>query len=548
MAFMAEILANPCAQLRIDVRAACMNCDEVRMASVASDDMADLAWLGEVRQRLGRPLRVLHIGNIANNAFNNARIQRDHGIEADVLCIDNYHIMATPEWEEAHFETPPADAFFPDWWSVNLHGYKRPRWFASAPLPDACRYLEARAGGISADSERFWNRMEHERYVRCSKEPAARAGLIRRKVGWKLRYEYRKLFAQFSRSANRHDCTAKKFGALGLSELVGLWKARHGSTPFPAVAADIEHYWEGYRHIQPLFAHYDIVQGYAQEGIWALLAGKPYAAYEHGTLRQLPFEDNAVGRIVALVYGLADQVFVTNTDCLASADRLGLQAGRITSLPHAFNDAKLRRFREDNTGLKPPPGALSLFMPARQDWLDRDPNMAKGNDLFFRAVAELVQEGNFITITAVSWGRDLEASKALITELGLDAHITWREPLQKADLWRAYLTHHAVVDQFQLRALGGVTFEALALGRRVVTALDIPTAQGFFGQAPPLFAADSVASIAAALRQIASDPDDVAMVGSRAASWIENYHSARRVTALQARTYRKMLDAMVSTV
>jgi len=29
--------------------------------------------------RLGRPLRVLHIGNIANNAYNNARIQRQYG-------------------------------------------------------------------------------------------------------------------------------------------------------------------------------------------------------------------------------------------------------------------------------------------------------------------------------------------------------------------------------------------------------------------------------------------------------------------------------------
>lgn len=545
---MAVILVNRCARLRIDVQAVCMNCDEVRMASVANDDMADLAWLHKVRQRMGRPLRVLHIGNIANNAFNNARIQREHGIEADVLCIDNYHIMATPEWEEARFDTPPADAFFPDWWSINLNGYQRPRWFASAPLPDACRYLEACANGRMAAVERSWNKMEQERYVRCSKDWAARVGLVRRKVGWKLRYECRKLLARFATSAIRHENMAKKFGALSLSELISLWQARCGSTPFPAIAADIEHYWEGYRHIEPLFAHYDIVQGYAQEGIWALLAGKPYAAYEHGTLRQLPFEDNAVGRMVALVYGLADQVFVTNTDCLASAERLGLHAARITPLPHAFDDAKLRRFREDNAGLKPAPGPLTLFMPARQDWLDGDPNMAKGNDLFFRAVAELVREGTFLTITAISWGRDLEASKKLIAELGLEAHITWKKPMQKADLWRAYLTHHAVVDQFQLQALGGVTFESLALGRRVVTALDMSTAQRFFGEAPPLFAADSVASIAAVLRQIASDPDDVAMIGKRAASWIENNHSARRVTALQARTYRKMLDDMVGTV
>ena len=56
----------------------------------------------------------------------------------------------------------------------------------------------------------------------------------------------------------------------------------------------------------------------------------------------------------------------------------------------------------------------------------------------------------------------------------------WLAPLQKQDLWKAYLSSHAVLDQFVLPSFGGVTFEALALGCRVLTNVDTAAAQRFF--------------------------------------------------------------------
>src|SRR5215510_1061414 len=76
--------------------------------------------LAEFERRKGRKLRVLHIGNIANNAYNNAKIQRQRGIDADVLSFDYYHIMACPEWEDAEFLGKIEDDNFPDWWAVDL--------------------------------------------------------------------------------------------------------------------------------------------------------------------------------------------------------------------------------------------------------------------------------------------------------------------------------------------------------------------------------------------------------------------------------------------
>lgn len=499
-----------------------------------------LGWSNEVRARLGRPLRVLHIGNIANNAFNNARIQRQHGIDADVLSFDYYHIMATPEWEEASFASLPADAFFPDWRSVDLGDYRRPRWFASGPLADCSRYLRAHVEK-APEADRLWLRLEHERFIRCSRSLRAQAGLFRRKIGWKLAYERKKLNARLGRGEGGAERAALGAGSLGLAGLEKRWREQRPGRAMPARRCDLDYYWERFQHFATLMPHYDIVQGYAIDGLWPLLAGRAYAAYEHGTLRSLPFEDNPTGRLTALCFGLADQVLVTNLDCLASADRLGLDPALVLPLPHAFDDERLRDFAAAHAGLRPPADRIRFFTPARQDWCDGDPNLAKGNDRFLRAAATLAREGVDFEIVAVRWGRDVGPSQALASELGLGDRLRWVEPMQKPDLWRAYLTSHAVIDQFALPAFGGVTFEALALGRRVLNALDLTAAQRFFGTAPPLLVASSVAEIAAALRQVAADAPDAAGTGARGAAWIERFHSASRIMAVQARAYRTLL-------
>ncbi|MBM3678899.1 MAG: hypothetical protein FJW96_13625, partial [Actinobacteria bacterium] len=126
---------------------------------------------------LGRPLRVLHIGNIANNAYNNAKIQRAAGIEADVLCYDYYHVMGCPEWEDADFEGDVGDPFFPDWWAVDLGGYERPRWFVQGRASVCRAYLTAAREGRERKARRKWRRLQAERWVRC--RTTRRARIIR---------------------------------------------------------------------------------------------------------------------------------------------------------------------------------------------------------------------------------------------------------------------------------------------------------------------------------------------------------------------------------
>jgi glycosyltransferase involved in cell wall biosynthesis len=286
------------------------------------------------------------------------------------------------------------------------------------------------------------------------------------------------------------------------------------------------------------------VQGYAVAPIIPVLCGvRNFTAYEHGTLRKTPFEDTPVGRLCAIGFREAPITFVTNTDVLPSAHRLGLRDDQLVLLPHAIDSERLLQYGREHEHLRPrDAGTVTFLAPARQDWVDRDPSWTKGNDNALHALAILCNEGVPCRIVLAEWGRDIDATRRLIDELGLGDHVEWLPPLYKRSLWDAYIGAHAVLDQFVLEAIGGVAFEAMALGRRVLTALDVEAAAGFFGEAPPLLACKEPEELAAAMRLVAEDPLDAARRGDAAREWFARYHSSDRIVDLQLEAYGRVLD------
>lgn len=635
----------------------------------------------EWERRMGRPLRVLHIGNIANNAYNNAKVQRAFGIDADVVCYEYYHVMGCPEWEDADFDGDVVDPFYPDWWNVDLHGFRRPRWFVQGRLRTCQRYVLARSEGKRFRTRILWRRLRAERWLRCRSTVtaytlAALLGVIRgdpavvlaawriRLVTWRIRVRvvwttrktssyvrniahtaarktvaaaralvlilrtgdvrtagltvFPRRLARIARTPAQHELVTRAFAVAGgepgatvearidavlqkfmgedteaveeatdallsaagnapmsadieaLAESVLLeytdaeaahsaseivteilvedeWALRFHAlfpdrTP-PLTRVDYETYLPTLPLWEAIFEHYDIVQGYSSDPIIPLLARHPaFTAYEHGTLREIPFEDSARGRICALAYREAPVVFVTNSDVLSSARRLGLTESQLVFLPHAVDSGKLFRFADANASLAPKPGQTpTLFSPSRQDWLANDPNYSKGNDRLLHGLRIALDRGASVRLVLVSWGRDLDASRALIAELALDDVVEWVPPMKKSRLWERYLGAHAVVDQFLTPAIGGVTFEAIALGRRVISALDTVTAAKFFGESPPIFSCESAEEIADAIEEIAADLDDTAGRGDALRRWFSTYHSAERIVELQVGAYARLL-------
>jgi len=502
-------------------------------------------WYGNWLTKRGRPLRILHLGNIANNAFNNARIQRQYGLDAYVIAYENYHIMASPEWEEATFNGDLGDPFFPDWSKVDLAGYQRPRWFASGPLRLCCEMIEAEVGGESDRADAFRLKLKTVREAECSQ--TYRSFLIRQ--ARRLRRRLTRLSGEVREAAgvilNTVFLRPKKSDPNHL-RLIEIWKKARTSQQSEPTSRDFSGYRARLRDLKGLFRYFDVIQAYSTDGAWPLLAGQPYVAYEHGTLRAIPFANDITGRLAATVFLGADHVFVTNLDCMEAAERLGIPADRFSPLPHAFDEKRLVEFRHSHGEMRPPDDHVVFFHPARQDWLLADPSMIKGNDRLVRAFARISRTHPSAQLVMIAWGRDLEATRDLIKSLGVEGKIRWLDPMRKQDLWRTYLSSHAVLDQFVLPSFGGITFEALALGCRVITNVDVGAAERFFSRAPPIYSASSENEICQMLEQIILDPNDQARVGDAGAEWIKHHHSAKRIVELQLEIYRKFPGVMTS--
>lgn len=542
------------------------------------------AWLTEFEQRNGRPLRVLHIGNIANNAYNNAKIQRARGIDADVLSFDYYHIMATPEWEDAPFIGDPGDDYFPDWWSVELKGFRRPDWFVAGPLDPAIRYLLAKTSGSRA-TPWLWRWLSFERWILCRRSRLARivkavitaicghavaypmtpaSGLLLTRIGTACEsMAGRSLLERTGagRALARWGARMRRFGRtanLGADQTRHLRLAHRNLADIrtraarlfaeigrdnPPVEMDWFYRWWWHPYMSLLLRRYDVVQGYATYTALPFIAGRiPYAAYEHGTIRSIPFQPTGEGRMCMATYRGAAHVFVTNLDNLASAAAMGIDAARVTALPHAFDSGKLFRFATDNAAVVPPlEGPVVLLGPARQHWVDQNPGWAKGNDRLFSALRLVKDAGQTCLLRAVAWGNDLEDSRRRIAELGIGEMVEWVPVMSKRDLWTAYLGSHAVVDQFLVAGFSGVTFETMALGRRLLTHLDTALAATFFGEAPPLHCCSEPEQIATALLDIIADRNDCRRIGSANRTWIERYHSADRIVGLQVEAYAQLV-------
>lgn len=115
-------------------------------------------WIEAYRKKYSRPPRILLVGNIANNAYNNAKILSQVGLDCDVISYDYYHIMGCPEWEDADISGRIKDHFRPIWYKINLGGFERPKWFAQGPLDICIDYLIARREGKSSAKE-HWERL-----------------------------------------------------------------------------------------------------------------------------------------------------------------------------------------------------------------------------------------------------------------------------------------------------------------------------------------------------------------------------------------------------
>ena len=459
------------------------------------------AWVERFEQRNGRRPSILHIGNIANNAYLNASILNAVGIDCDVLCYDYYHVMACPEWESAIFNPNGIDQFRPRWSEVDLHGFERPRWFAQGPLNACLDYLIARRS--EDETEKAWERLNRER-----DDPPDVNKLVLDPSRPDIEPNPERLSLAFqSDFPLRSD-------QLSREELVT-------SLTFSGLY---------YGRLRYLLSLYDIVVGYATDGIIPLSVGKrPYFAYEHGTIRTLPFEATPAGRLCALAYSRADVTFITNCDTVVAAEKLNLVDYRF--MPHPINENVPTEPQADDLRrqlCERLEADFIAFHPARQHWdAERNPNWEKGNDIFLEGFARFVKTTRpRAAAVLIDWGNKVEQSKELIARLGIADRIAWVPPQNAVGMAVYIKASDVLADQFFLGAWGSTMPRALYFGTPAMLYVNEAIHRWCFPEMPPVVNTQSSEEVYTGLCRLLDERYANDLRG-RGRAWYDVYHSNR---------------------
>ena len=564
---------------------------------------ADDWWTPVVEQfhrRFGRGPRILHLSNIANNAYNNAKLLIDAGFECDVICADYYHIMGCPEWEDADFLGDIRDHFAPDWTEVDIQGFERPRWFAQGPASICIKYLHAMRTGKSYRSAHYWRLLsvanrtvpttswERAAFETLRNTVAATEIRLRRiqgyfiaalspdRVGEKVERTLRGWSsAELAQSAwygvleagcvtsARTVSRLMLFTTYALAFLrpTGVREAdRPNARLLEKVRGDFERtfadrmdkisrddlvafcWW--LEDWSRLFKAYDVIVGYGIDPILPYLAGVPYFALEHGTLRDIPWKNDAQGRLTALSYSRASHIFVTNLDCMESARSLG--GDRVSFINHPYDELHGEARSESEALRKELSSRLDanflIFFPTRHDWIENKGFADKANDVLLRAFARLRRNEMRVGMICCQWGHNVDESQALIRELGCADHVVWQEPMGMVRFERTALSCDVVADQFKLGAFGGIVFKALAVGAPVCTFLDEDSVQGTFSSVPPVINCRTEDEIVDRLADVFMAPERLGELSRASMDWVRREHSGRDTVETQLRQFVPVLE------
>ncbi len=534
-------------------------------------------------------LKILHVGNIAQNGYINASILRARGHDCDLVASDSLHSGDSPEWYELSGEEIDRtllgdDPFFPDYYALGRGMPVVGDWVAQGPfLPALICLLLKRRGDPRAHTalsalcylrfkmtalrtgDPFGSLLTPDAFeARLSLDDVPPA--LRRRIrlgrmaedywndivarvrlqddsayvrGWRPPLSQGTLDPYFALDSGLEDLM-RALRKRGLAEALFIefvgpstdhaHLTRRGFT----IEEAVPYLWTA-RILRDLASHYDVAIFYGDWCKFAFVAGvETYWALEHGTIRLLPFDGSVNGRMVAAGFLEAARVFLTNTDYATASPRLEFPPERRVYFPHPFDESAAFAFRR-TYGRRRDPMRVVFFCPARHEWTTGRADMQKGNDLYLRAGRLLLDRGRSdFALHCIDWGVDRHRSRALVDELGLADHVRWSPMLPKRALWGAMVDADAVIDQFAVSAIGGVTFETLALGRRLISRDDGVNNAVFFAEPPPIAAASTAGEIATRMLAVMDDPDDIAGRGDAGVAWVRLHHSAERVYELQA--------------
>ncbi len=264
---------------------------------------------------------------------------------------------------------------------------------------------------------------------------------------------------------------------------------------------------------------------------------RPFVVFPTGgDLHITPFEENLSGFLTRAAYRSAGHVLICETDYPRYVERLDTAVMRSfsplmldteTYAPGAAPDLRDAWTRKSG-------GTRFIVGVCRQSW------EWKGSDRLVRGFASFAGKYPEWRLVLLEWGTDVDKTKALATELGIDSKVLWEPLCSKPTLRLRQRAADVVADQFVMEGYGTSVLEALAAGKTVVMIAPPSEATRHVPEPPPFVGARSADEIAEAFARL-SDDRLRAEAASKSLRWVRAHHSPEA-------TIPKYLDAIRSAL
>ena len=409
-------------------------------------------------------MRILHVGNIANNAYIFSHLLQDKGVNSCAISPNYHHIMGYPIWENKEMVLDEADHFFP---KISREELDQFPWFSSGTWKECFQKISSYLEGT------------HSETVVLS-ESVVSVEKLHRRILKKLR------------------SNAKK----QLPNSLQVWIANNLIHRVRTIQE------RGFlKKFDELF---DVIIFYGPST--NLIARKRIKAYkiglEHGTLREYIFAPFKRSRDSKLGYMNSDMIFVTNQDSLPSIEKLNYPESNVVCIPHPnldqkFPDLRAARLIRKNEIIEKP----RILIPARHTY-GNAVDMGKGTEVILAAVIELIDIFPHVIVEFIEWGNDVAESKKFLDDNCDSAlNIEWSKLKSRPLLRKSMASTSVVIDQMKIQAYGALTADSLGLGVPAITAHSCTNDVNFFGSCAPVLPASSQSEIVQQVSSILSAPE-----------------------------------------
>lgn len=288
---------------------------------------------------------------------------------------------------------------------------------------------------------------------------------------------------------------------------------------------------------------YDTVQLSGAAISLAPFSPRPVVAFPTGSdLFLSPFGEDLFGLLMRGGFRAARSLLLCETNYERYLDRLqtgGLRAFApmmIDTDTYAPGPAEEVRQRWGGKG-------RFAVQVCRQDWT------WKGNDRVLRGFARACRQGvRHWKLVLLGWGADLDRSRVLVRELGLEDGVIFEPLCSKPRLRLRQRAADLVIDQMVIEGYGTSVLESMAAAKPVMMRPVPAEAEHWFPEPPPFLAATDEEDVFRWFTRSDLDrllPD----LGQRSRKWVEEVHGYRAVapTYLAGHRHAAGLDGTDAT-